>query len=314
MFPGQGAQKVGMAQDLAQNIPEIAQLFDQAHEILGYDLATLCFTGPEEKLNQTEIAQPALFTASVACLTALRLGIVATELSSIIPDTCIGLSLGEYTALYAAGAVSFENGLRLVQIRGQSMQFAANLQKGAMVSILGLDQPNVDKLCHAVLAEPISEQDDAEPVLVPVNFNCPGQIVLSGTSLACQNAAQRAEEFGATNAIPLNVIGSFHTKLMDPAAKKLRQALKLCPFSLPDCRVIANVDVQPYLNADQISDKLLRQLTNPVLWQQTIEKLLDDGYERFVEIGPGRILSGLLKKTARPRKVRPTMINISGLT
>ena len=314
MFPGQGAQKMGMAQDLAQNIPEIAQLFAQANDILGYDLATLCFDGPEEKLNQTEISQPALFTASVACLTALRLGKVAPELSSVIPDTCIGLSMGEYTALYAAGALSFDDGLRLVQIRGQSMQYAAGLQKGAMVSILGLDQPTVDKLCQTILAEPITEQDGAEPVLVPVNFNCPGQIVVSGTLQACHQAAQRAEEFGATKAIPLNVIGSFHTKLMDPAAQKLHQALKQCQFSLPVCQVIANVDVLPYLNTDQISENLLKQLTNPVLWQQTLEKLLDDGYERFVEIGPGRVLAGLLKKTARPRKARPTLININGLT
>jgi len=313
MFPGQGAQYVGMAQDLKQNIPEIAQLFDLAHDILGYDLATFCFTGPEEKLNQTEISQPALFTASVACLTALRLGKIAPELSSVIPDTCIGLSLGEYTALYAAGAVSFEDGLRLVQIRGQSMQYAANLRKGAMVSILGLDQPTVDKLCQAVLAGPLNEENDAEPVLVPVNFNCPGQIVVSGTSRACQIAAQRAEEFGATKAIPLNVIGSFHTKLMDPAAQKLNQALKQCHFSRPDCQVIANVDVLPYQNTEQISQKLILQLTNPVLWQHTIEKLLDDDYERFLEIGPGRVLSGLLKKTARPRNARPVVINVSGL-
>jgi len=314
MFPGQGAQKVGMARDLAQNIPEIAQLFEKANEIVGYDLATLCFTGPEEKLNQTEISQPALFTASVACLTALRLGKVAPELSTVNPDTCIGLSMGEYTALYAAGALSFTDGLRLVQIRGQSMQQAAKLQKGAMVSILGLDQPNIEKLCQAVLAEPISEDDHAEPVLVPVNFNCPGQIVLSGTSRACQLAAQRAEEFGAVKAILLNVIGSFHTKLMVPAAQKLHDALKQCRFDLPHCRVIANVDAQTYQNAQQISQKLLLQLTNPVLWQQTLEILLDERCERFVEIGPGRVLAGLLKKTARPKKLKPTIINIGGLT
>ncbi|MFC1782776.1 ACP S-malonyltransferase [Planctomycetota bacterium] len=313
IFPGQGAQQVGMGRDLAHNLPEIAQLYDRANEIVGYDLAQLCFEGPEDKLNSTVFSQPALFTTSAACLMALRMGKVAADLSQLQPHACAGLSLGEYTALYAAGAMSFEDGLRLVQLRGKSMQQAADQQPGAMVSLLDMAPDSVNQLCQAVLAEITAEDDGAEPILVPVNFNCPGQIVVSGTIAACRRAAQRAEEFGASRAIPLKVAGAFHTRLMESAAKKLQNALEICNFSLPECPVLANVDGLVYDNVELISQKLLRQLINPVLWQQTVENLLDQKFERFVEIGPGRVLTGLVKKTARLRKARPQMINISGL-
>ena len=334
MFPGQGAQQVGMGRDLADNFPEIASLYQHADEIVGYDLSRFCFEGPEDQLNRTEISQPALFVTSAACLTALRAGKIAAPLAQLQPDFCAGLSLGEYTALYAAGAMSFEDGLRLVQLRGQGMQQAAQQQKGSMVSVLGLDESQVNQLCAAVLSKlkaphgnggsqtnthgnggsiktdnrPVSTVD----ILVPVNFNCPGQIVLSGTLPACNLAVQLAESFAA-HALPLKVAGAFHTKMMAPAAHNLKAALHRCKFTQPCCPVFANVDALVYQSPDQIPDKLLRQLVSPVLWQQTVEKLLAQGAERFVEIGPGRVLNGLVKKIARPLNVKPTIINISGI-
>ena len=318
MFPGQGAQQVGMGKTLADKHPQIADLYQQAGDVVGCDLADLCFNGPEEKLNSTEFSQPAIFTTSAAALLALRYGLLANEvegagsasdrvpLADITPDACVGLSLGEYTALYAADAMTFADALTLVQLRGQSMQAAADDSHGTMISILGLDSDAVQKLCDSTLAD----LPDTE-ILIPVNFNCPGQIVLSGTINACNRAAEKAESFGASRAVPLNVAGAFHSPMMIPAADKLRHALDRTTFSPPTCPVLANVDALPYDSTDQIPDKLMRQLTSPVLFQQTIEKLLDDGFERFVEIGPGRILTGLLKKTARPLKRKPNIITLN---
>lgn len=313
MFPGQGAQQMGMGKELAGNITEIAQLYQHANDIVGYDLAQLCFEGPQEQLNRTEISQPAIFVTSAACLAALRGGKVATDLAEVRPDMCAGLSLGEYTALYAADAMCFEEALQLVKLRGESMQQAVEQQKGSMVSVLGLEEQQAKQLCDAVLEEIQTETDGNQAILVPVNFNCPGQIVLSGTVGACNLAAEKAESFGASRAIPLKVAGAFHTQIMAPAAEKLKTALADCPFTKPQYPVIANVDAQVYDRPDQIPDKLLKQLVNPILWQQTVEKFLDEGIERFIEIGPGRILTGLVKKTARPRKAKPTMININGM-
>ena len=310
MFPGQGAQHVGMGKDLAENHPQITDLYQQANDIVGYDLADLCFNGPEEKLNSTEISQPAIFTTSAAILLALPNGLmddVAQSLSAVlIPDACAGLSLGEYTALYAADTMTFADALTLVQLRGKSMQAAADASQGSMVSILGLDPDAVKNLCDSILAD----LPDTE-ILIPVNFNCPGQIVLSGTINACNRAAEKAESFAASRAVLLTVAGAFHSPLMAPAAEKLRQALDQTTFSPLSCPVLANVDAQPYESADQIPDKLIRQLTSPVLWQQTVEKLLEDGFERFVEIGPGRVLTGLVKKTARPLKLKPSIITLN---
>jgi len=359
MFPGQGAQQVGMGKALAENHPEIADLYRQANDIVGYDLAGLCFHGPEDKLNSTEFSQPAIFTTSAAALLALRAGLiddVAQPPSAVLtPDASAGLSLGEYTALYAADAMTFADALTLVQLRGQYMQAAADASQGTMISILGLDPDAVQKLCNAILAElnnsggshrvedevdgsktsahschserseesqPVALPPSAVPChskrieesrefLIPVNFNCPGQIVLSGTRNACKRAAEKAESFGASRAVPLTVAGAFHSPLMAPAAENLRQALDRTTFSTLSCPVLANVDAQPYESTDQIPDKLIRQLTSPVLWQQTVEKLLDDGFDRFIEIGPNRVLTGLVKKTARPRKRKPTLITLN---
>ena len=193
MFPGQGAQSVGMGKELAETITEVKELYQKANEILGYDLAEICFEGPQEKLNLTEFAQPAIFVTSIAHLIALRQGITSVELKDINPDACAGLSLGEYTALHVAGAISFEDCLRLVQLRGKGMQQAAEQSKGTMVSILGMDEESVTRLCNDVLALNITE-DGGPAMLSPVNFNCPGQIVISGTLNACQKAAELAGE------------------------------------------------------------------------------------------------------------------------
>ncbi len=313
MFPGQGAQQMGMGRDLAGQNPRIAELYQRANQIVGYDLASLCFEGPEETLNTTEISQPAIFVTSAACLAALRSGQLAPELSSLSPDACAGLSLGEYTALYAAGVMDFEQALALVQLRGRSMQEAADQSKGSMVSILGLEEPAVNQLCQAVLAKNPLEVNSQKPLLIPVNFNCPGQIVVSGTLQACQMLAEMAESFGASKAIPLKVAGAFHTSMMDPAAQKLGQALRNCRFGDFACPVIANVDAKLYEGVDSITPKLLAQLVSPVRWQQCIEFLFQQGAQRFVEIGPSRVLTGLVKKISRAHKKTIDIVTVNGM-
>ncbi len=315
MFPGQGAQKVSMGKTLSENIPQIADLYKKANDILVYDLATICFEGPEEKLNTTEIAQPAIFVTSVAALKAMRMGHFGEQdsLADITPDACAGLSLGEYTALYTAGALDFQSALKLVQLRGRSMQQAAEKRKGTMVSIMGLDEDGVNKLCQTVMDQNIVEDDGLESFVSPVNYNCPGQIVISGSMKASERAAELAEEFGASRAIPLQVAGAFHTRMMEPAAQQLGAALAQCEFSKFNYPVLANVDAQEYENASIIPEKLMQQLVGAVRWQQLVESLLEQGFERFVEIGPGRVLTGLVKKTTRAAKKKVTMLNANAL-
>ncbi|MBN2210247.1 MAG: ACP S-malonyltransferase [Sedimentisphaerales bacterium] len=309
VFPGQGAQTVGMGHDAYAASAELANLFRQAGEIVGYDLATICFQGPEEKLNATAVSQPAIFTVSAVLLQAVRMGLTAPELKNIQPDICAGLSLGEYTALYAAGAMSFSDTVRLVDLRGRSMQRAADARPGAMVSILGLDETKINDLINDVITKGAVSNKD----LSAVNFNCPGQIVLSGAPKACEQAAQLAEKHGASRAIPLAVAGAFHTAMMDPAAEQLRTALQRISLQKPACPVMANVDAGVYTGVEGIVDKLLAQLVSPVRWQQCVEKMLADGVERFVEIGPGRVLTGLIKKTAREKKVKIDLVTINGI-
>jgi len=298
LFPGQGAQSVGMGKDIAQAYPSCAQLFEKANEIVGYDLRQLCFEGPEEKLNSTTISQPAIFVLSAAILEILR---AEPATSDISPDVTAGLSLGEYTALYAAGAISFEDALVLVQKRGNLMQAAADASNGGMVSVLGLDEDKVSRLC---------EEAAGGDVLTAVNFNCPGQIVISGNIDACSRAAELAEKYGAIKAVVLKVAGAFHTNMMQPAADALKEALDTCDISkeLP-VKVIANIDTQYYSSADHIRTGLVKQLVQPLLWQKCMEKLLDEGIENFYEIGPGRVLTGLMKRINR--KIR--VINLSDL-
>jgi len=298
LFPGQGAQIVGMGKDIAKAIPQAAAVFDEANEILGYDLTKICFEGPEEKLNSTTISQPAIFTVCASMLEALKAGAVTADLKA---DVTAGLSLGEYTALYAANVLSFEDALILVQKRGNAMQAAAELSKGAMVSVLGLDEEKVSRLC--------AEAAQGE-LLLAVNFNCPGQIVISGAIEACRRAEELAEKYGAIKAIPLKVAGAFHTDMMAPAAQELQQILEKTKIVPPaGIKVIANVNAEYYSSVEEISAGLIRQLTAPILWQKCMEKLLTDGVQKFYEIGPGRVLTGLMRKINRKTKV----VNISSL-
>jgi [acyl-carrier-protein] S-malonyltransferase len=298
LFPGQGAQAVGMGADLVEAFPAAADVYAQANDLLGFDLARVCFEGPAETLNTTTMSQPAIFATSAALLAVMRSSAAAEDL---VVDVTAGLSMGEYTALYAAGVVSFEDGLRLVTRRGEAMQAAADATDGGMVSIIGLDTEKVRRLCD--------EAAQGE-LLEPVNFNCPGQIVVSGTSAACARAEQRAEKHGAIKAVRLDVAGAFHTDLMSGAADGLRGALAECDISDPsDVSVIANIRADYYRNAGDIVEGLARQLTRPILWQGCMERLLADGVDRFYEIGPGRVLTGLMKRISRKTKVT----NISSL-
>lgn len=288
LFPGQGAQVVGMGKDLVEQYPQVGALFEQANEIVGYDLQRLCLQGPEDKLNATTVSQPAIFVVSAALLDLFGA-------SDIQADVTAGLSMGEYTALYAAGLISFEDGLRLVQKRGNAMQTAADASDGSMVSIMGLDEVEVIELC---------EEASQGELLVAVNFNCPGQIVVSGAVGACKRADELAPKYGAIKSIPLSVAGAFHSDMMRPAADELARALADCPIQSPySVKVIANIDATYYTSADVIRHGLVKQLIQPILWQSCMEKLLADGVENFYEIGPGRVLTGLMKRINRKTKV-----------
>ena len=298
LFPGQGAQVAGMGKDIADAFEAACGLFEKANRIVGYDLKKICFEGPAEKLNSTTVSQPAIFVTSAAILEVLRSNRVTWDIQ---PDVTAGLSLGEYTALYAAGVVSFEDALRLVQKRGEAMQAAADASDGSMVSIIGIDEEKVNQLC----------QEAAEGgLLVTANFNCPGQIVISGDTGACERAEQLAGKYGEIKAVRLKVAGAFHTEMMAPAAEALKEALNKCQISEPSgVKVIANIDAEYYDNARQIRNGLVSQLTQPLLWQKCMERLLDEGVEKFYEIGPGRVLTGLMKRINRKTKI----INISDL-
>jgi [acyl-carrier-protein] S-malonyltransferase len=292
LFPGQGAQVVGMGADIAGDFPAAAEVFERANEVVSYDLRRLCFEGPAEQLNTTTISQPAIFVTSVAMLEAFKQAVGPKGPSA---NVTAGLSLGEYTALFAAGVMSFEDTLLLVQKRGKAMQAAADANAGVMVSIIGLDEETVRRLCN----------DAAEgDILEPVNFNCPGQIVVSGTKAACRRAEQLAPKHGAIKAVPLQVAGAFHTEMMTGAAEALAEALKDCQVRDPtSVKVIANISAEYYESADSIREGLVRQLTCPILWQKCMERLLDEGVESFYEIGPGRVLTGLMRRISRKTKV-----------
>lgn len=298
LFPGQGAQVVGMGKDIAEAFEPAAEIFAKSNDIVGFDLRSICFEGPQDKLNTTTMSQPAIFATSAAILAVLRSN---TATSTIKADVTAGLSLGEYTALYAAGVISFEDGLRLVQKRGEAMQQAAETSEGGMVSIIGLDEEKVGRLC-----EEASEGD----VLAGVNYNCPGQVVVSGSKAACERAEKLAEKYGAIKAIPLAVAGAFHTEMMSGAADTLKEALKNCDIKDPDdINVIANVNTEYYQNGEEIKDGLVKQLTNAIFWQKCMERLLSEGVESFYEIGPGKVLTALMRRINRKTKV----VNINGL-
>jgi [acyl-carrier-protein] S-malonyltransferase len=286
LFPGQGAQSVGMAQRLCETVPAAKKLFDEAARILGYDLADLCFNGPAEKLNSTVISQPALFVASLAALESLKIS--DPDAVSRCAATA-GLSLGEYTALVFAGAMTFLDGLRVVQKRGESMQAAADATASGMVSVIGLEPAKLDELCAA---------GRAHGRLEIANLLCPGNIVLSGSTEACA-AVERLAEAAGGRAIRLAVAGAFHTDLMKPADEKLAQALAGVSMVSPRIPVWSNVDAQPHTDPAEIRDLLVRQVLHPVLWEQTMRNLLVAAFDKFYEIGPGRVLTGLLKRVQR---------------
>lgn len=298
LFPGQGAQVVGMGADIAKAYPVAAEIFDRANDITGLDLSGLCFEGPAEQLNSTTISQPAIFATSAAILEVLR---TESATSGISADVTAGLSLGEYTALYAAGTISFEDALVLVQKRGQAMQTAADATEGGMVSIIGLDEEAVRRLC--------ADASQGE-LLTPVNFNCRGQIAISGTKSACERAESLAEKYGAIKAIRLEVAGAFHTEMMSSAAEALREALSKCEIGEPSqTQTIVNINAEFYQSGQEIADGLAKQLICPILWQKCMERLLADGVEQFYEIGPGRVLTGLMRRIHRKTKV----VNVSSL-
>ena len=317
LFPGQGAQFVGMGADVARSYNTASEIFYKANNILGFDLARLCFEGPAEQLNSTVISQPAIFTTSAAILAVLQ------QKFEIAPaDVTAGLSLGEYTALYAAEALSFEDALSLVHKRGQAMQAASDACPGEMVSIIGLDEEKVRQLCEEALENTTGDEEDGTEtaddgrdtsdeeqatVLVPVNFNCPGQIVISGSKSACRRAKDLAGKYGAIKAVRLETAGAFHTELMAGAAAELKAALANCTISEPKTKVIANINAEYYKSSSQIAEGLVKQLVCPILWQKCMERLLADGVEKFYEIGPGRVLTGLFKRISRKTEV----INIS---
>jgi len=292
LFPGQGAQLVGMGADIARAFPAAAEIFQKANDILGFDLRKLCFEGPAEELNTTTMSQPAIFVTSSAILEALKTSTAAKDLQ---PDVTAGLSLGEYTALYAAGLLTFEAALTLVYKRGRAMQAAADATDGAMLSVMGLDNERITHLC--------AEARQGE-LLEPVNFNCPGQVVLSGAKAPCRRAEQLAPKYDAIKAIPLAVAGAFHTEMMATAAESLGQALTDVQILEPDgVKTIANVNAEYYDSTRAIADGLTLQLTSPILWQKCMERLLADGVENFYEIGPGRVLTGLMRRIKRKAKI-----------
>ncbi len=287
LFPGQGAQAVGMGRALADRLPSVRRLYDEASAVLGYDLAAVCWDGPKERLDTTAVSQPGLFVASLAALEALR---------HDDPDAanhCVaaaGLSLGEYTALAFAGALSFADGLRVVKARGEAMQAASDATAGAMVSVLGLEATAVEALCAEVV------RTDGE--IRVANLLCPGNTVVSGAVAACEAIEKQVEAKGGRT-VRLAVAGAFHTPLMKPADEKLAAALAGVKIAKPRVPVWSNVDARPHTDPDEICGLLVRQVLHPVLWEQTMRGLLADGCDRFCEIGPGRVLAGLLKRVQR---------------
>ncbi|MFD1774962.1 ACP S-malonyltransferase [Paenibacillus rhizophilus] len=294
VFPGQGAQAVGMAKDVYEAVPDARAIFETGDEVLGFPLSTLVFEGPESDLKQTANTQPALLTASVAYLEALK-G------KGLTPDYVAGHSLGEYSALVAAGVLTYEDAVKLVRLRGRFMEEAVPGGQGAMAAVLGAEREALAELCRSV-----SEQEG--PVEL-ANINCPGQIVVSGSQAGVNAVVQRVKEAGGKRAIPLEVSGPFHSSLMKEAAERLAGELAKTEFSAPSVPVVVNVTALPVSDPEEIRELLVRQVYSPVLWQDSVEQLIAEGVDTFVEIGSGSVLTGLIRKIDKNAKV----ININSL-
>jgi [acyl-carrier-protein] S-malonyltransferase len=296
LFPGQGAQMVGMGKRLAETVPAARRLYDRASQLLGYDLAKLCFEGPAEQLDSTVCSQPAIFVTSLAALEALRAESPEVVLSC---EAAAGLSLGEYTAMVFAGVMEFEEGLMVVQQRGAAMQEASDRTPSGMVTILGLERVQVEALCEK------ARQDD---ILEIANLLAPDTIVISGTNAACERAAELALAMGAMKVVPLAVAGAFHTRIMHPADQRLAEVLSQVRLRRPRIPVISNVDARPHEDPEEIRQLLIRQVVHPVLWEDSMRYLISQGFTQFYEVGPGRVLRGLLKRIDRS----VTCHNVSG--
>ncbi|WP_415903591.1 ACP S-malonyltransferase [Neptuniibacter sp. QD29_5] len=288
VFPGQGSQQVGMLSELAETHPVIKNTFAEASEVLGYDLWDLVQNGPEEDLNQTDKTQPALLTSGVALWRLWQ------EQNGAKPAVVAGHSLGEYTALVCAGAISFADGVNLVKLRGEFMQQAVPAGSGAMAAILGLADDAIEKACQ--------EAEQGE-VVSPVNYNCPGQIVIAGEKAAVDRAIESCKEAGAKRAIPLPVSVPSHCALMKPAADKMAEELSKIEINMPEIDVVQNVTASIPASVEELKENLLAQLYSPVLWTKTIQGLVEQGLESTVECGPGKVLSGLNKKVHKPLSV-----------
>lgn len=291
VFPGQGAQFVGMGQDLYNLNDETKALFEQANDILGFRITDIMFSGTDEELKQTKVTQPAIFLHSVILAKALG--------DSFQPDMVAGHSLGEFSALVAAGALSFENGLRLVAQRANAMQKACELQPSTMAAILGLEDVVVEDICAQV-----------DEVVVAANYNCPGQLVISGSIEGVDKACALLTEAGAKRALKLNVGGAFHSPLMESAKVELQAAIEAVEVLSPSCPIYQNIDAKPQTDPVVIKQNLIAQLTGAVRWTQTVQNMLADGATAFVEVGPGNVLQGLVKKV--DRQVQTSAASVTG--
>jgi [acyl-carrier-protein] S-malonyltransferase len=286
LCPGQGAQVVGMGNDFFEKSPAAREVFERANAIVGFDIASLCFNGPEERLNQTDVSQPAIYVTSIAAFAAAK---TAGAVDPEVVTAYAGLSLGEYTALHLGGAFDFETGLKLVAARGRYMQEAAVATPSGMVAIMGADEAAVTKLC---------EENAQGGVLVPANFNAPGQVVVSGAAAACERFASAAGAAGF-KAIPLKVAGAFHSPLMQGGADRMKAELDRASIKMPSKTVYSNVTAQPHTDVGSMKRLLVDQIVKPVRWEQTMQTLVAAGEARYVELAPGRVLTGLLKKINR---------------
>lgn len=278
VFPGQGSQFVGMGKDLYETSALAKELFDKADEILGFKITDVMFAGTDEQLKETKVTQPAVFLHSV--ISALCLG------DDFKPAMVAGHSLGEFSALVASGALSFEDGLRLVAARANAMQKACEANPGTMAAIIGVDDEKVEEICAEVSKD--------GKLVIPANYNCPGQLVISGDTEAINEACEKLKEAGAKRALPLKVGGAFHSPLMQPAKDELQAAIEQTTFSAPKCPVYQNVDAKPYTDAAEIKANLIAQLTSPVRWTKSVQNMIADGADDFTECGPGKALQGMI--------------------